>query len=107
MSNPTTYTNSHANLLTFDGMRVLWKQLSATPFLVAVWCVDRPDAVDRLRALLGTAVMPARSFGSEVPMYEWYRWLADDADGARRPECFHTPGVYAQMSNGEYIKVNT
>lgn len=80
-----------------------WRRLTATPIMVAVWCVDRPDALWRIRELVkGEA---PRSFASECPVYEWYARYADDFDWARRPTCFCIPGVYMQMSDGDYIRV--
>lgn len=93
----------------------LWRELKRAPILVAVWCVDRPDAVWRMRALAdGTATTPYTSALVEgVPVYEWYSRYAsaegrmmEAEDWASRPECFRTPGVYMQMSDGEYRKVD-
>jgi hypothetical protein len=66
--------------------------------------VDRPGDMQRLRAAIGATISSTSFFGS-IPVYEWYSWLADDEDRDKRPECFSTPGVYAQMNDGTYQKV--
>lgn len=91
---------------TLKEFRETWRKLTAMPIMVAVWCVDRPDAFERMRTLLHESAPPARSFASECPVYEWRSSYADAEDWARRPECFHTPGVYMQMSTGGYIRVD-
>ena len=77
------------------------------PIAVAFWCVDRPGEVWRLRAIFRR---DAPAPGSPIlllgiPIYEWYSWLADEADWAKRPECFKVPGVYAQMNDGTWRRV--
>lgn len=92
--------------LTVSALQDLYDRMSTVSIMVAVWCVDRPDAVRRMRELCKTNAAFVRSFASECPVYEWYSRYADEADWARRPDCFHTPGVYMQMTTGKYIKVD-
>lgn len=86
----------------------IWRTFKAMPpIVVAVWCVDRPDALGRIRQLIETAEPPSGlPFAAQVPVYTWSLRFATLDDLAKRPSCFLTPGVYLEMSNGEYGQVN-
>lgn len=95
-----------------DLVSIIERFRALPPVLVAVWCVDRPDALWRVRAMCRTeAPTSARMFGGDVPVYEWRSRFVDadgrlvDADLTGRPECFKTPGVYMQMNDGTYRAV--
>lgn len=102
----TTVTNTESHVLALEGLQEAWRRLKATPIPVAVWCVDRPDAIERIRNTFRAVEWPTmRSIVLECPVYEWYARYADADEWARRPDCFHTPGVYIQMNTGEYVRV--
>jgi len=91
-----------------DDLLVVYERFKAmSPIAVAFWCVDRPDQVWKIRSLIEQEhARSPRPLGilplDSIPVYEWYSWLVDDDDHAKRPACFSTPGVYAQMNDGTY-----
>lgn len=89
-----------------DDLRAAYAMFkSLPPIVVAVWCVDRPDVVWRMRDLCRPSTQGTMPDLAAVPVFEWYSRYADDADWARRPECFKTPGVYMEFNNGQYVGV--
>jgi hypothetical protein len=90
-----------------EAYRALKAKIDANPILIAIWCVDRPDALGRIRELVQTDKLAPTTlpFTSQVSVYEWYKRHATLEDLARRPACFEEPGVYAEMSDGSYLLV--
>ncbi len=101
----TTYSDAPQPGLTIDALKELYRAFRSKPIVIAVWCVDRPDALWRVRELVKKDAPADLPIVAQVPVYDWYSRYADEADWARRPECFKTPGVYMQMSDGIYISV--
>src|SRR3982751_2671949 len=54
-----------------EDITALYREYRAAPILVAVWCVDRPDALARIRALLEReAPVAPTSIVGQIPIYE-------------------------------------
>lgn len=87
-----------------DDLLDIVRRFQASPILVSVWCVDRPDMVQRIRDICKAPAPANALLAGGVPFYEWYSRYAV-TDNWQAPECFSTPGVYMKMSNGEYIKM--
>ncbi len=92
-----------------DDLRAVYERFKAMPpIAVAFWCVDSPTAVWQMRSLVQSVqdVSPSSSITpltfTGIPVHEWYSRFADDEDRAKRPACFSTPGVYAEMNDGTW-----
>lgn len=87
-----------------DELREIVRRFAATPIVVSVWCVDRPDLLWRIQDMCKAPAPTDALLTGGVPVYEWYSRYAA-ADAWQAPECFSEPGVYMKMSNGDYIKL--
>ena len=77
---------------------------SSGPYPVAIWVVDRPDMLYKIRNMCKGAA-PDTAIPMSVPVYEWSNIGADPESYHRAPWFVRVPGVWAQMSDYQHKRM--
>ncbi len=91
---------------TYKLIAALYEYVHDIPVVVAVWVVDQPQHLARVRELVRAFDEPVSPLGvfGRVPVKEWWSPSATEEEWARAPVICKTPGLYMEFNNGTFAR---